>query len=74
MQAAGSSLDRASCIMTTRSGRKHTSVVTQTRGEAADMGDTAESIACSNARTFQKEKKPRGGAGAARARRREEND
>ena len=43
-QAAGSSSDRASCIITTRSGRKHTSVVTQTRGEAADMGDTAESI------------------------------
>ena len=31
--------------MTTRSGRKYTSVVTQPRGETADMGDTAESVA-----------------------------
>ena len=31
--------------MTTWSGRKNTSVVTQPRGETADMGDTAESIA-----------------------------
>ena len=31
--------------MTTRSGRKYTSVVTQPQGETADMGNTAESIA-----------------------------